>query len=275
MQVINHFTKKIIRHPLAVNVRNLINIRPTYYSQIPHGSSCSDLFLWISDKTWTTQIDLMNISNLCFPNFKTPEQARVLVFDQHGKSIAEDCFVIEPGKVVRVDVSQVAQKSAAEGLGTFAILRKMSVDNPFVSAETCLSERGYASFVNARDNVKQFVHGNSYVLYSNPGQMEGFEFVRSNFHFNKIYRIQTPLNDCDSSECIFLNPTDKVQRVKYIGYDAQNGNVFAGERDLRPLAPDVLSIPREVSRLEAISKVFMLRPVVRKNYGNRSDFFHA
>ena len=182
-------------------------------------------------------------------------------------------FLLRTSKYV--NISQMAQKIGADGLGTFAILREMSIDNPFISAGTCLSERGYVSFTSSQDSLRQFIHGNSYVLYSNPGQTDGFEFVRSNFLFDKIYRVQTPLNDCDSSECIFLNPTDRVQRVKYLGYDDQNTNVFATERELQPLSPDVVSIPIDVSRLEAISKVFMLRPVVRKNYGDRSDFFHA
>ncbi len=275
MQIINQATKAIIRHPLAVNIRNLLNIRPTYYRSITHGSSCSDLFLWITDRHWTTQIDLMNITNLCFPDVKIPEEARVLLFDKNGKYFTEDSFEIKAGRAVKVNISEMAEKTGHDGLGTFAILRKMSIDNPFGLAETCLSERGYASFVNAKDSLKQFIHGNSYVLYSTPGQTDGYQFVRSNFLFDKIYRIQTPLNDCDSSECIFLNPTDKKQRVKYIGYSTQNETVFATEREIQPLSPDVISIPRYVSRIEAISKVFMFRPVVRKNYGSRSDFFHA
>jgi hypothetical protein len=119
------------------------------------------------------------------------------------------------------------------------------------------------------------MHGNSYVLYSNPGQTTGYQFVRSNFIYDKLYRVQTPLNDSDSSECIFLNPCDRLQSFKYIGYDEKNAIVFVTKRDLRPLAPDVISIPANVSRVEAISKVFMLRPVVRKNFGDQSDFFHA
>ncbi len=275
MQIVGNAAKSMIRHPLAINIRNLLNIRPSFYKSIPHGSSCSDLFLWISDENWSTHIDMMNLTNLCFPEVMQPEIARIILFDKDGRFLSETHYEIEPGKIVRSNISHLAQKVTSDAFGSFAILRNLGEENPFKAAETCLSERGYASFINTLGGLKQFIHGNSYVLYSNPGQKNGYRFVRSNFIFDKIYRVQTPLDDCDSSECIFLNPTDRIQRVKYVGYTRENIAVFSTERTIPPLAPDIVETPREVSRLEAISKVFMLRPVVRKNYKDRSDFFHA
>ncbi len=275
MPLIHNTAKAIIRHPLTISIRNLIDVRPTYYKSIPFGSCCSDLFLWISDKNWATQIDLMNLTNLCFPKISVPEIARVILFDRNGTQLTEDRYEIDPGKFFRVNISELAQKTNREGLGTFVVLREMSPSNPFIAAKTCLSERGYISYTNVRSGIKQFVHGNSYVLYTKPGQTSGYQFLRSNFVFDKIYRIQTPLNDCISSECIFVNPTNKTQLVKYVGYNAENAEILSIEREVQPLATDVITPPREVNRLESVSKVFMLRPVVRKNYKSGSDFFHA
>lgn len=275
MVIINQFLKAAVQSPLALALRNIIDVSPTYYKNISVGSSCSDLFLWVNDERWKTYFDVMNITNLCFPASKETESVRVLIFNHKGQYIGEDRHLVNPLQTVKIDISALVSKFGQNGFGTFCILRDMPSENPFLDAGTCLSERGYVSYVDGSGGLKQYVHGNSYVLYTKPGQTTGYGFVRANFVYDKVYRVQTPLQDCDDCDCIFLNPSGKSQRVRYVGYNEHNTRMFISSRKIPSLAVDSVRIPKGIVRLEVASKVFMFRPVVKKTYQGGADFFHA
>lgn len=265
------------RSPLGLGVRNLLDLKPVYYRSIPAGSSCSDLFIWLGDEEWETVIDVMNVTSLCFPDLKVPERVRVILFREDGSFGCDESFEIAALVAKSVNVSQVAAKYGLGQRGTFVVLRQLAEGNPFAKLGTCLSERGYVGYIHKNSGLKQYVHGNSYVLYAAPGlnQARPYEYVRSNFIYDKIYRVQTPLNDCKLAVCHFSNPAQYPQKVRFFGYDAANKKVFESSAKIPSLGIHSVQAPDGVVRIEAISKVFMLRPVVEKRYESGVDFFHA
>jgi len=263
------------RSDVALAFRNLFDIKPVYYQKVPLGSSCSDLFMWLASDEWSTTFDAMNITSLCFPDIKDTERVSLILFKQDGSYGGEVQDDVSPLTAKSFDVSATARELNLGSCGGFVVLRRLSRGNMFERLGTCLSERGYVGYSSKQSSLKQYVHGNSYVLCSHPGQQKGYDFVRSNFIYDKIYRVQTPLNDCRRAKCHFLNPSAKRQHVKLIGYDDSGTAKWNSNFDFNGLAVHSVDVPQNIARVEAVSKVFMLRPVVQKIYDTGSDFFHA
>ena len=237
----------------------------------------SDLFVWRSDKFWSTYFELLDVYGLitCDLDNSVKRDSHFKFFNRDGELLFEK--VISGNNFARntiqirnlLDNSGVDKQTLGD-YGTFSVFH--SIDK-LIDFESSLTDRGYCGYEHVGTNFKGYVHGNFDAISKSENKLEllmGYGKLRQS------YNLQHILTGPSTYEIALVNPTDKQQDVK-IRITNMESEIFEKysipSRGLQIIKVKVLD--NQTSRVKIISKMFMARPTVFRYTSNSMDVFHG
>jgi hypothetical protein len=276
-----HPIKRIIQSfanwPASVYLRNALGVKPKYYKEPTLNCSVSDLFFWRSDEVWRTRFDLLNLPSVLYPKQNVSDRVTFIFYNQQGFEFHREKYTVPPLQKIAIQVEDVIGDKM--GFGSMAIFHETPEDSQFVQDQTCIAERGFASYRRVADDsaLWSYVHGAAYLLSKSPGCDE-VHTTRRAFGKNIIYRPQISFSDCDRFELIYINPNDSELAVKVNLLDQASKLIREESKVLPPRGVECIFInnkDRAVSRLENESRAYMWRPFILKYYETHFDILHS
>lgn len=213
--------KNLYNSNISVLLRNSINFRPIYYSNIKknYPTSVSDAFLWRTDNGYKTLFKFSDILNLFYKIDNS--YVEILFFSKEHK-------LIKIKKINDLNLSnefEITSKYLNDitDYGTFYIYHYSS-NTKNLSNKDSISNRCYTGY-SKNNNLYSFVHGNINTKYSSiwpliqntPYQdsimseaknyLNTSNLTNLSLFKNQIYTIQKNFQNFDKNELFFTNPT--------------------------------------------------------------------
>ena len=200
--------KKIVNTNFGILLRNSLNYKPIYYKHLKnkYPISVSDAFLWRTDNGYKTKFKYSDILNL----FYKIDNSWV---EFHFYSKKNELIKIK--RVENLNLSNEIEINSKyldglEDYGVFYIFHFTENKDNFNSKDI-ISNRCYVGYAQ-KNNLYSFVHGNSYVKFTNINDGEYIlgNIIKSSLFKKYTYTIQKYFDEFDKNELIFTNPSSKI-----------------------------------------------------------------
>lgn len=275
--MIKNTIRTILNSEAVLSIKDYFFINPRFYTKIPYGASCSDLFPWRESAEWQTRFDLYNISSLQFPELNLQEKVQWVVLDSSGTVLLRESFILDPFEKRLLLLSDFLKNK--HGFGSFYVIHEPLKMNAFFQAKICLSERNYVAFRDLHqgpDKIWKYIHGNSSTVAQDTRTNGSARFLRNVFRKKFFYQPQMLFDDCESSDIFIMNPTEKKMNLKLIYFDKINNPIQEHAICVEPRASHIHRITQpEVFRIANESAIFLNRPIIFKYYKHNIDILHA
>jgi hypothetical protein len=266
MANIREFLRPVVKHPLALRLRNFVGIRPYRPAAgnllgwvLPGGDesfSSSDLFVWRTDGDFRTVI---RVSDIARNYFGLDSSLLLRLYDSEGGLIREAMFEFRDN-VMEIAIDEDLLEGR-KGIGTFAAFHLIDED----VADVKIINRCYVGYSNG-GNLPSFVHGNIIGEYVKLGKAK--RNVRNDTLFPlpepTHYTIQKDFSLYDRSELFFVNAT------QYRVWIEVNGE----RKTVEPPAPVRFNVESS-DLVELRSNCPCPRPTVFSYKGEFYDCHHA
>lgn len=266
--------RKLGNTPLGLRLRTLLDYRrPSYYFH--YQEPVSDAFFWRVDEVWDTRFDLCHTAGILKPGYDEPYDVLLAVFDAEGNEIARRTECVEPMKIKRLALRELAGDHS--GLGTFSVFHLFDKKSVLVNTETCVAERGYTSYRRKTDapGFWSYAHGNVYIRGYDPatGRVQA---LGQPTHEPWRMRPQVTFEDCRHFELCFANPVNGPFDMTLNLLGSGNQVLETRQQTLQPFSGFVFSSEGlDVVSVEVLAKFTMFRPIIFKYYDSHFDVFHA
>jgi hypothetical protein len=197
--------KKLANTDFAINLRNLLNIKPVYYSV--NGLkyvSVSDAFGWRTDNNFTTRFKYLDILNI-FYKIKD-SWIEIHFYSKNNKIIKiQKNYNLEISNEIEINSEYLDN---IKDYGTFYIYHHT---NNNIEEEAIIANRCYLGY-SQNKNLPSFVHGNTYASFQKifHNQKISTDIIKTSIIKNYDYKIQKYFDNCDKNELFFSNPTSKL-----------------------------------------------------------------
>ena len=270
----NFYYKKIFHNPLGFRLRNLFSKKEILTEIRPWQSNSvvSDLFLWRVDKIWDTEFKLFNISSFIFPDEEIQEDCEILIFNSYGELIEEKLITLKPMEMKNIKISNFISFGA---YGSFSIFHYSNKLNEFALKNSHVTERGYVGYLNKKDDIRSYCHGNLQSL----SKIKGGKFKSIvNVKKSENYYPQLILSDCTDIDLFYSNPSFRSLRIEIDFLDKENNLIYKLDDNIKSLGCKKFKIKNTKYKIHTFrnnGKILMWRPIIFKNYKTHFDVMHG
>ena len=205
--------KKLANSRYGIILRNYLNLYPINFANQKNAKyplTISDAFIWRTDNGYKTKFKYSDILNL----FYKVDNSWV---EFHFYSKKNELIKIK--KIDNLNLSNELEINSKyfdglEDYGVFYIFHFTNNKENFNNNDI-ISNRCYVGYAQ-KNNLYSFVHGNSYVKFTNINHGEYIlgDIIKSSLFKKYTYTIQKYFDEFEKNELIFTNPSSKI--VKFI-----------------------------------------------------------
>ena len=254
--------KKLANSTYGVMLRNYFNFHPVNFINQKYAKfpiTISDAFLWRTDNGYTTKFKYSDILKLFY-------KVKNSWVEFHFYSKNNELIKIK--KVNNLDLSNELEINSKylnnlEDYGVFYIFH-FTEDSENFNNNDIISNRCYLGYAQ-NNNLYSFVHGNSYVKFTNinDGKHILGDIQKISFFKNQIYTIQKHFGGFDKNELLFTNPSSKMVK-------------FSIENKTFKIKPYCTILTRVSGSIISIkSNCLFFRPTVFSYKGKYMDVHHS
>ena len=210
--------KKLANSRYGIALRNYLNLYPINFANQKNAKyplTISDAFIWRTDNGYKTKFKYSDILNL----FYKIDNSWV---EFHFYSKKNELIKIK--RIENLNLSNEIEINSEyldglEDFGVFYIFHFTKNKDNFNNKDI-ISNRCYVGYAQ-KNNLYSFVHGNSYVKFTN---INHGEYILGNIQKSSLFKkytyiIQKYFDEFDKNELIFTNPSSKI-----VKFTIQNKN---------------------------------------------------
>lgn len=203
--------KSLANTKYGIMLRNYLNFYPVNFvnqKNAKYPITISDAFVWRTDKGYKTKFKYSDILNL-FYNIKN-SWVELHFYSKHNQLLKiEKINNLNLSNEIEIDSKFL---NYLEDYGVFYIFHFTNNRENFNNNDI-ITNRCYLGY-SQKNNLYSFVHGNSYVKFTNINndtEVMG-DVIKSSIFKNYTYTIQKYFGEYDKNELLFTNPSTKIVR---------------------------------------------------------------
>ena len=241
------------------------------------GYVVSDLFAIRNDSNWQTYFELLNINSIITadysPNAEFEHIAEFHFFDAQGNHLGLRNIGGQGLARQTINLSSYLNSELANA-AVFSVFHKTPNDSVDMG-KSLVAERGYLGFEYKSNGARSYVHGNLDAIAYNG---KTAKLVGNYGYRSRYYYVQHPMSDGAKYEFLFVNTSNKKQKLTFQVSNGNNKWQKISKIELRPGGSHLLTFTAQIDSKQFLrikSHLYLARPVVFRTNKNSFDVFHG